>query len=131
MIAKAELRKIAVARLSDARALLNLSRYDGAIYLSGYAVEIGLKMRICKTLKWSGFPETNSEFQGLQSLKTHDFDVLLRLSGAQDKIQTYYLAEWSTVKLWKPEKRYAIAGTADLRAATSMINAANTLLRAL
>ncbi len=65
MILKAELRRIAVARLADAELLLQAKRFDGASYLSGYAVEIGLKLRICKTLKWQGFPETNSEFNGL------------------------------------------------------------------
>ena len=47
----AELRKIAKARLKDAEALLAAHRYDGAIYLCGYAVELALKARICQTLK--------------------------------------------------------------------------------
>lgn len=131
MILKAELKRIAAARLADAEVLLKANRYDGASYLSGYAVEIGLKLRICKTLKWAGFPETNNEFQALQSFKTHDFDVLLRLSGVEAKVKSGYLAEWSDLKPWKPELRYALTGTATATSALKMILAAKTLLKIL
>jgi hypothetical protein len=47
------------SRLKDAKALLAAKRYDGSVYLCGYSVEIGLKARICRTLKWDGFPSTN------------------------------------------------------------------------
>lgn len=49
MIDLTELRKIAEERLKDAEALLAAGRYDGAIYLGGYVVELGLKRRICVT----------------------------------------------------------------------------------
>ena len=81
MISKADLLKIARGRLKDAAVLLAAGRHDGAIYLGGYVVEIALKHRICKTLKW----KTNREFQGYQSFKTHDLDVLLSLSGVEAK----------------------------------------------
>jgi HEPN domain-containing protein len=58
MIARDELRRIAWGRLRDAELLLNGGRYDGAAYLCGYAVELTLKARICRTLKWAGFPST-------------------------------------------------------------------------
>ena len=88
MISIAELRKIVSARLRDAEVLHQGGRFDGAVYLCGYAVELALKARICKTLKWSGFPSTNSEFQGLQSFKTHRLDLLLSLFGQEAKIKT-------------------------------------------
>lgn len=131
MILKTELKKIAAARLQDAEILLKAKRFDGASYLSGYAVEIGLKFRICKTLKWSAFPETNNEFQGLQSFKTHDFDVLLRLSGIEGKIKSSYLVEWSALKPWKPELRYAITGNTTPSSALQMVNAAKIILKIL
>lgn len=131
MISKVELKRIATARLEDAELLLAASRYDGASYLSGYVIEIGLKLRICKTLKWPEFPETNNEFQGLSSLKTHDFGTLLRFSGVEDKVKTTYLAEWSTMKLWKPELRYAKTGSANATTASDMVDAAKKLLRIL
>lgn len=103
MIDRKDLRKIAKARLKDAEALLDAGRYDGAIYLGGYVVELSLKSCICRNLKWRGFPQTRGEFQSYQSFKTHDLDVLLSLSGSEEKIKTRYLAEWSAVATWDPE----------------------------
>lgn len=97
MINEPELKKIADERLKDAEALLLAGRYDGAIYLGGYVVELALKSRICRTLNWKGFPQTRSEFQKYLSFKTHDLDVLLSLAGAEDSIKTGYFAEWSAV----------------------------------
>lgn len=51
MISTQELKKIAAARLRDAEILYQGKRYDGAFYLCGYAVELTLKAKICKTLK--------------------------------------------------------------------------------
>lgn len=130
MIPKRELKRTA-ARLKDAEILWEAKRFDGASYLSGYAVEIGLKLRICKTLKWLGFPETNGEFQGLVSFKTHDLDVLLRLSGIEEQMKLNFFAEWSDLKPWKPELRYAITGSASQISAQEMISAAKTTLKIL
>ncbi|HBL27338.1 MAG TPA: hypothetical protein DD490_10940 [Acidobacteria bacterium] len=68
MIPSVTLRAISAARLEDARQLLAAGRFDGAVYLCGYAVELALKARICDTLGWSDFPETPKEFQPYQSL---------------------------------------------------------------
>jgi len=97
MIPIQELKKLVSARLKDAEVLYNGKRYDGAVYLCGYAVELILKAKICKTLKWTEFPSTSGEFQGLQSFKTHRLDMLLRLSGQEVKIKTAYFADWSIV----------------------------------
>lgn len=56
MISCRSLRKMAMERLRDSRALLATRRYDGAVYIGGYVVELALKARICKTLGWAGFP---------------------------------------------------------------------------
>lgn len=50
MADKVQLTKIARARIEDAKVLVHSKRYDGAVYLCGYAVEIALKVRICRTL---------------------------------------------------------------------------------
>ncbi len=70
MISIANLEAIALARLADARVLLAAGRLDGAVYLCGYAVELGLKARICRTLQWIGFPDSRGEFQNLESFRT-------------------------------------------------------------
>ncbi len=128
MIPASTLRLIARARLRDAKVLLKGKRFDGAFYLCGYAVEVALKARICRTLQWSGFPETSREFSGLQSLKTHDLEVLLRLSGVETVVSAKRLAEWSIVLNWNPEKRYQSIGTSTLQQATDMVTAATRLL---
>jgi hypothetical protein len=131
MIPSADLKVIARARLRDAKVLLKGKRLDGAVYLCGYAVEMALKSRICRTLKWSEFPETSAEFKGLQSIKTHDLEILLRLSGVQGRIRGKHLPEWSIVLEWDPEKRYHTAGRATEQKANDMITAATKLLAAL
>ena len=100
MLKPKDLRKIARSRLTDARALLRSRRYDGAVYLCGYGIELALNARICKTLHWPGFPATRKEFEGLISFKIHDLDMLLRLSGIETKIRTRFLTDWSVVVQW-------------------------------
>jgi len=51
-----ELTGIANSRLEEAEFLFSKEKYDVATYLAGYAIELTLKVRICKTLNWSEFP---------------------------------------------------------------------------
>ena len=99
MIDVSDLRRIARAR--DAEMLLRAGRYDGGVYLCGYAVEIGLKARICKTIKWSGFPSTPC------------------------------LAEWSAVAKWDPEARYKPTGSATSADLKLMIASTRRLMKVL
>lgn len=131
MIARSGLRNIARARLQDAEALARARRNDGAVYLCGYSVEIALKARVCRTLGWSEFPETNREFDGYQSLRTHRLDVLLRFSGVEARIKSQLMAEWSIVAKWEPEARYRRVGTATVTDAATMIQAAKKLVAAI
>jgi HEPN domain-containing protein len=125
------MRKIAAGRLKDAVVLLKAKRYDSAVYLVGYAVELALKARICRTLRWPGFPESNREFQDYQSFRTHNFDVLLHLSGAEARILPAFLAEWSVMHTWNPELRYRAIGSATRSQAIDMIEASRKIVRAL
>lgn len=129
MIHRNELRKIARARIKDADILLSSRRYDGAIYLCGYAIELALKARICTTLKWSEYPNTSREFKDYNSFRTHDLDVLLHLSGKEMFIKTSYLAEWSVVVGWSPLSRYQLIGTTRKPDVISMIDATKKLVR--
>ena len=132
MLSKSDLIKIAKARLQDAEALLRCQRYDGAVYLCGYALELRLKARICRILHWAGYPDKPSEFQNYGSFKTHDLDVLLRLAGAEAKRQDpKYLADWSAAVQWKPQARYKPIGFAARQDAEAMIQSVKRLLRAL
>lgn len=131
MIPIIELRKLASARLQDAEILLKGNRYDGAVYLCGYSVELMLKAKICKSLKWKEFPSTQSEFQGLQTFKTHRLDLLLRLSGSEVKIKTSFLADWSIVAAWDSETRYSVIGSVSKTDASNMIESAKIIINAL
>lgn len=122
---------MARARLKDAEVLLANRRYDSAVYLCGYAIELALKARICQTLKWPGFPETAKEFQPFQSLKTHSLPTLLSLSGQEQRITSGCFPEWSVVAPWDPEVRYKRVGTATKAEAVRMIGAARVLMRQL
>src|SRR3972149_32190 len=106
MISVAELDNIARARIEDAQALLAAGRFDGASYLCGYAVELALKARICRTLNWLDFPGTGAEFQAYRSFQTHDRAVLLRLSGQEPRIRLEHIPIWSALATWKAEWRY-------------------------
>ena len=128
VLSAANLKAIARARLADTDALLKAGRFDGSSYLCGYVVEMALKARICKTLKWPGFPDKRSEFEGLQSFKTHDLDVLLRLSGREQYTKANLFPEWTIVSQWNPEARYQAVGTVAAATAQNMISAAQTIL---
>jgi|SRR4030095_751704 HEPN domain-containing protein len=131
MIGVSDLKAVSRGRLKDALVLQRAGRFDGAVYISGFAVEIALKARACRTLKWSGFPETASEFTALQLFKTHNLEVLLKLSGTENKIRTKFLTEWSVLVRWNPASRYRRIGTATRQDAIDMIAAARNLLGAL
>jgi HEPN domain len=131
MITRSDLTKIARARLRDAEVLYRSRRYDGAIYLCGYAAEIALKARICQALSWPGDPSTGGEFQHYQRFRTHNLDVLLRLSGVEEKVKTTLMTEWSAVAAWDPEARYKPIGSTTRQAAALMIASARVLSRAL
>jgi hypothetical protein len=131
MITRSELRKLAGARIRDSQVLLAGGRFDGAVYLCGYAIELALKARICRTLKWPGYPSTKKEFEGFLSFKIHRLDLLLTLCGQEVKIKTNYFADWSTVAGWDPELRYSLVGTASRQDAIDMIDSARTLMRVL
>ncbi len=124
-----DLREISKARLRDAQVLLRAGRYDGAFYLCGYSVELALKARICRTLRWVGFPQNRQEFEGVLSVKTHDLEVLLRFSGIGDRIKRKQLSEWSVVLDWNPEKRYQSVGQSTEQQATDMLTSAKRLLK--
>ena len=131
MIAATDLKATARAHLRDATVLLKARRYDGAFYLCGYAVELALKARVCRTLRWSNFPETRAEFQNFQSLRTHDFEVLLHFAGVGVRVKTKYLAEWSVVLNWDPDKRYQKTGQSTQQEAADMVASVKRLLKVL
>ena len=132
MIARRDLETIARSRLREAKVLFRSGHYDGAAYLCGYAIELALKVRICRHLKWNGFPENRGESKWASALKIHDLDALLELSGVQARIRSTYVGEWSIIyDTWTPEMRYQVIGSSNAATTLPMIQAATTLLRTL
>ena len=131
MIAVEELDRIARARLHDAKSLLAAGRFDGATYVCGYAVEVALKARICRTLNWSEFPATGGEFAAYKSFRTHELEVLLRLSGQEASIKKSHFSLWNVVAAWKADSRYNSIGTSRQAATEALIQATDELLEAL
>lgn len=130
-ILQVELMKLARVRLRDSEVLFREGRYDSVVYLCGYVVELVLKARICRTLRWSGYPATKAEFRAYASFRTHDLEVLLHLSSRENVVNTRYLAAWSLVRDWDPESRYSSIGTFSRSEAQDMINGSTILLGAL
>jgi hypothetical protein len=131
MITIQELEALALERLLDADALIATERYDGAIYIAGYVIELQLKARICKTLNWQGFPSSSNEFQDYKSFKVHDLDVLLHLSGIEVRIKQNHFTDWVNVNTWNPENRYKTVGKVSKNAAEMMLNSVKELLKVL
>lgn len=128
MISSAELASTARARLIDAEVLRAAGRYDSAVYLCGYAVELQLKAAICRTNDWAGFPSSSREFETLRSFKTHDLRALLHLTDREQEVIDRYKDEWEEVRTWNPELRYSPPGAVDESRARRMLDAATELV---
>lgn len=129
MLSQNDITKMAKTRLNDAIILYNKGRYDGSYYLCGYSIEIALKKKICSTLGWQGFPETNKEFKDLKCLKTHNLESLLLFSGIDSHIRQNFLADWSIVVLWNPEIRYAPVNKISQTDSKNIIFSAKKLIK--
>ena len=147
MISKPVLRDLVNQRIKDARALFAKRRYHTSIYISGYAIEIALKYKICKMYFFSkGFPESNIEVQQyfkqiknkgvrtiiskIHEIKNHDLATLLVYSGEEYNIKTNHLNEWLTVLQWNPEMRYKHSRTSKAFAQNNL-NAITILLKSI
>lgn len=112
-----DLSEIAQARFDDAETLLSGDRFDGAVYLAGYVIELALKAKIVAVHNFD-FPESDSEkkqtfqFNGKRierrELWSHDLSKLAKYAGFNTNVPNVR-AIWSLVKQWHPtECRYKI-----------------------
>lgn len=131
MLSATTIRSIVAAKIDDADVLFKNSRWDGAGYICGYAVELALKARIVETLNWNGYPQTRKEFENLASFKTHNLDVLLALSGREPEIKKVHFADWSNVAVWNPEARYQAIGVVTKADVQDFLDSAKRIIAAL
>lgn len=123
-----ELKALSEEWISASEILIQEKKFGTAYYLCGYSIEMTLKRRICLTLGWKeGYPNKKKKFENLQPFKTHNLDLLLHLSGVEEKIRTDCIALWSVVAGWDPEVRYSTQDT-DAQTAVAMLAATKALL---
>lgn len=105
---RTHLQAISQAKIDDAIILLKNKRYSNAYYLSGYAVEIGLKACISRQIIAGTIPD--KEF--LKKIFSHNFKELVGLAGLlgslndaekRDKVFAEY---WAISCQWVPDSRY-------------------------
>jgi hypothetical protein len=78
-------------------------------------------------LQWDEYP-TNDKYR---TFKTHDLDILLHLTGLEDKVKLKHFTEWSIVAQWNPEARYNPIGNVKESDAKEMLEASKELLEQL
>jgi hypothetical protein len=103
-----DLQILADLRIVDAKILIDGSRFSGAYYLLGYAVECALKACIAKQIKEHDFPDK----QLVLDSYTHNLEKLLRISGVKlmfdslIKTNQSFEVNWNIVKDWTEGSRY-------------------------
>ena len=128
MRTEAEIIDLSDKKFTVAEFLVANGFYDDAYYLGGYAFELRLKAKICKTLVIPDFFDfDNSKSRKLPLAKTkrtdkdnlykpfkvHDYEQLLILSGLytqfSEKIITdlVFGADWSVISRWDENLRYS------------------------
>ena len=75
-----DFQNLARLRLEEAEALLTAGKSDGAYYLAGYAVELGLKACIAKNTKEYDFPPKEAVVRQFYS---HSIKGLLKAAGLE------------------------------------------------
>jgi hypothetical protein len=102
---KPDFEALADARIDEARVLLQGGRYDGAVYLGGYAVECALKAVITKGIPAQTFPESKKD---VDAWFTHRLDDLLKTARLSDELKKNpaVFNRWSVVLKWSETKRY-------------------------
>lgn len=119
VVTQAEFRALADVRLAEAKGLLDLGMWDGAYYLTGYAVEVALKACIIKKLMATdAFPKKSFS----TDCYTHSVESLLDLAGLHSARAVATAADpslstnWGLSKDWSEQKRYHRITEAEARA---------------
>jgi hypothetical protein len=119
---RAELQRLAIERIDDAKVLLAAGRWSGAYYLVGYAVECALKSCILHHLERTGMIFRDRKYlQKLANSWTHELDTLLDLAGLTSTFGTALganpalLGFWGVAKDWKETSRYESKVEAEAR----------------
>ncbi len=108
------LQKLTGLRLAEAHILLANKKYDGAYYLTGYAVECALKACIAKQIKKFDFPDKKLVVDS----HTHNLEQLLSVSGLKQAHRQEmdtdgdFAVNWAVVRDWSEQSRYSFGRSA-------------------
>lgn len=129
MLTQAHLEKLIITRREEAAVLFEAEKYDGAVYLAGYAVELSLKLAILL----NGFPETEAEFKVYADAKTHSLELLLKLAGKLDlREDDTFSPDWELLKKnWSVECRYRKIGEMTEKSARMTIDSISRIIEKL
>ena len=99
---------LAEDRILDAQALLDASRWSGAYYLCGYAVECALKACIAKRISQHDFPDKELAVNSFTHNLFRLFDVAelkedFEKAKAVSPVMERY---WQEIKDWSERSRY-------------------------
>jgi hypothetical protein len=115
VISRTDLQGLAAKRMEEAACLFQNKFYDGAYYLSGYAVEAALKARICRLLNCD-FPPLPKVETVARAYKIHNLETLFALGGLEEPLNQEFNAiqlkiNWSIIIKWDEGFRYRAIGT--------------------
>lgn len=120
-------------RLAEAKTLLDAGHYDGAYYLSAYAVECALKARIARRTRIHDFPPKPNT---VRDMYTHNLRDLVSVAGLRDDLDErirdcrIFKEHWYAVRDWTEESRYVrTAGPAALGLYTAIVDRRHGVLR--
>lgn len=108
-----ELQQLSDERIEDAQALLAASRWAGAYYVSGYAVECALKSCVLAYVERTGIIFEDKKFS--EKCWTHDLETLVQQAGLKAELGLAISASpqlathWLTSKDWSESARYRFA----------------------
>lgn len=122
MLTAQDARALAELRVDEAVTLLEAGHFSGAYYLSGYAIELGLKAIIARRFVADAIPDK----QLVLSTYSHDLRALVtvaQLSNALNErlaLDEDFALFWLIASQWSEASRYAIIDEVD---ATEMVAA--------
>lgn len=107
---RTELQLLSQDRLLDAQSLIAASRWSGAYYLAGYAIECALKSAVLRYVDQTGIIFEDKKFT--EKCWTHDLEVLVKMAdlevsrGIAISANAQLGTNWLIAKDWNELFRY-------------------------
>jgi hypothetical protein len=123
---RVQLQQLAEDRILDAQSLLATSRWSGAYYLAGYAVECGLKACVLNHVVNTGVIFQDKKYA--ERCWTHRPEELVRLAdleaarGIDAAADPTFAANWLTVEGWSERSRYETKGQLEAKQLFDAVN---------